>query len=94
MSGRINDLTNRYEQLRQAGLQGKMSREYVIFLNEGMHGWINAWLSLPRPGFLGERESPDRNIAARQKEEPYIPAIRSEIVHILTAITLAQMGVS
>lgn len=66
----------------------------MIFLNEGMHGWINAWLSLPRPGSLDESEPSGRKIAALQKEEFYIPAIRNEIVHILTAITLARIGVS
>lgn len=94
MSGRNKDLTSRYEQLRQAGAQGKMSREYLILLSEGMHGWINAWLSFSRPGSLGESDPPGRKIAALQKEELYIPGIRNEIVHILTAITLAQMGVS
>jgi len=93
LSGRKTDLINRYEQLRQAGSQGKMSREHLIFLNEGMHGWINAWLSLPQ-GSLGESDPPGRKMAAPKKEELYIPGIRNEIVHVLTAITMAQMGVS
>jgi len=43
---------------------------------------------------LAKVTPPGRKMAAPKKEELYIPGIRNEIVHVLTAITMAQMGVS
>lgn len=93
-------LRARYERLRCEGMQRKMSRELTVFLAEGMCAWMKAWSSLPHPtvdGFDNGRERYSNMV--KSEERGFSPprtgsstGIRSEMVNILAAMSLRQLG--
>ena len=93
-------LRARYERLRCEGMQRKMSRELTVFLAEGMCAWMKAWSSLPHTtvdGFDNGRERYSNVV--KSEERGFSPprtgsstGIRSEMVNILAAMSLRQLG--
>lgn len=93
------ELTARYEQLRSAGIERKMSRELEVFLTEGMWAWMQAWLSLPIDTSddleISRKSSVNRGLKGEMRfslpRAEFSTGIWSEVVNILTAMTVAQL---
>jgi hypothetical protein len=68
-----------------------MSRELTIFLTEGMSAWMHAWSSLAVEPVKdrGQRAYPVLDVSDH-KEVPFT-GIKSELVNILTAVSLSKL---
>lgn len=81
-----NGLAQRYERLRQAYRQGRLSNEMTLLTRQGMPGWMRGWQAMTATGTAGAIPGRDGSAAENGFTEIARGLPMTEMVSIAAAM--------